>query len=212
MKRWIVALVAVAFLAGGPALAACKSGKKCGGASKSNCPSQQMSAGACGQAMKAGACGQAMKAGACGQAMKAGACGQSMGGGCGNMMTCASMTACGSRGCRSVHSSQDPTNIWFRGPAPRASMANWACGSGRCGKHGAMRCAGKVGCAGMSSGCCEGASMDCGTKSGCQTSWKAGAGMTCGTGCPHARGRTAWKSGCSANPVTPKGGCCSKRG
>lgn len=49
--------------------------------------------------------------------------------------------------------------------------------------------------------------MECG-----QTAWKAGAGMTCGTGCPHAHGRTAWKSGCGVSATAPKGGCCAGRG
>jgi hypothetical protein len=254
MRHWIVAFVAVAFLAGGPALADCKSGGKCGGAKKSNCSSQQMSAGACGQAMKAGACGQAMKAGACGQAMKAGACGQAMKagrcgqgpagcastmkprcgqampGGCGSAMACGPMAACGSRNGRVMHVSQDPSNIWFRGPAPRASIADWACGGRRCGNHGAMRCPGKAGCRGMSSGCgamssgcgamssgcgamssgCgQGAAMNCGGKSECRTSWKAGAGMSCGTGGQSSHGRKAWKSGDDTNTVTPKGGCCA---
>jgi hypothetical protein len=215
MRRWIVALVAVAFLAGGPALATCKAGGKCPGANRSNCPSQQMSASGCGQTMKAGGCVQAMRAGGCaqgaagcGSTMKAG-CGRAMDGGCGKMAACGSMATCGSRGSRGGPISQDPSNIWFRGPAPHSSVAAWACDGHRCGKHGAMRCGGKAECRGMSSGCCQGASMSCGTKAGCQTSWKAGAGMPGDAGCQAAPGRKACKSGDNSSTGSPKGGCCA---
>jgi hypothetical protein len=231
-------MVAVAFLTGGPALAGGKSGWKCGGTKKSNCASQQMSAGGCGQGaagcgsmMKAGCCGQAaagcgsmMKAGCgqgaagCGSMMKAGCgqgaagcgsmmkagCSQAMGAGGGAGRSCGSMANCSSCSSRTMRVSHDQSNIWYRGPAPRAGMAGRVFDGGRCGRHRAMSCGGKAGC---------GHAVNSGSKMGRGlTPWKAGAGMTCGTGCPHAAVRTAGKSGCSANTVTPKGGCCAGRG
>jgi hypothetical protein len=192
-------MVAVAFLAGGPALA---------GGKGSNCPSQQMSAGGCSQAMKAGGCAQAagcrgaMAKGSCGQAMGAGA-GRSCGSmaNCASMANCRSMANCGSCGSGTMPISYDRSNIWYRGPAPRATVADWACDNDRGDRHRAMRCGGRAGCGHAMQGRLE---MESG-----RTDWKAGAGMTHGTGCPHARGRTAWKSGCSANTLAPKGGCCA---
>jgi hypothetical protein len=214
MRRWIVAMVAVAFLAGGPALAGGKSCGKHGGDKGSNCPSQQLSAGGCGQAMKAGGCAQAS---ACRGAMAKPRCGQAMGAGagascgsmakcgsmanCRSMANCGSMASCGSWGNRTMPISYDRSNIWYRGPAPRATVADWACDNDRGEGHRAMRCGDRSSCGHAMNSCPE---MESG-----RTDCKAGTGMTHGTGCPHARGRTAWKAGCSANTLAPKGGCCT---
>jgi hypothetical protein len=232
MKRWIVAIVAVAFLMGGPALANCG---KCGGAAKAGCGAPQAKAGGCGQEMKAGGCGQEMKAGGCGQGMEPGCgmqmkvkmdgCGKGMMPGCGMEMGAG---ACGSCG-HGTPVSQDPSNIWFRGHISQESVFG-----GHCDKHGArrIRCiimkdgAGMPDCSqmmmmGHGAAMGGGGMKGCGDMKGCGEmmghgeahggpgNWKSHAGMTCGTGCPHAQGSTAWKTGCSANTIVPKGqGCC----
>jgi hypothetical protein len=221
-KRWIVALVAVAFLAGGPALAACKSGAKCATAGKTGCSMQAAPAAPCGQA-KAGCPGAAMER--CSKG--ASACGQGAGMSCGKGMACKPMAKCGS-GCDNfTHMSHDPSSIWYRGPKPAATLLDWACcdkhhgrkpacgmrggmpecgapakcGSGApCGKQmscgspaacgGAMKCSSKADC---------GKGMSCGTPASCGQAMDCGKGGKCGDACPHARGRTAWKSGCGAN-------------
>jgi hypothetical protein len=238
MRRWIAVLSALAFLAAGPALAGGKSDGKCCGSKNSSSPSVQMSAGGCGHAMKAGACGQS--AAGCASMMKAGCpsmtkagCGQAMGAACGSMMKAgcgqAMMGACGgSCGGRTTQISHDPSNIWYRGPAPRATMANMFCDDHHRGGRRAMSCGGKADCGhamkcGSEMECrsevkcgsemkCS-SEMKCGSEMSCgQGGWKAGAGMKCGTSGTQTQCRSAWKAERPAENAAPKGACCAGHG
>jgi hypothetical protein len=203
MKRWIVALVAVAFLAGGPALANCNPGGKCGGAAKGACSSSKAG---CEKAMKAGqamgaGCEKAMQAGCC-KGMMAGGCGKAMmARSCGKAMSCGSMANCGMgerEGC-CLPVSHDPSNVWYRGPAPRETLLGECCEGRDHHREHARRhegCGSKMEC-----GAKMGAGMNCGSK-------PCGAGMSGEKACPHAWGQTAWKAHCGANTTSAKSGSC----
>jgi hypothetical protein len=219
MRRWIVALLAVAFFAAGPALAGGKAGGMCGGKKRCATSSQQMSAGGCSHVMKGAGCGQqearcvSITKSGCGKG--AAGCASMMQSGCGKQgMACGSMGSCGGPcGGRAMHISHDPSNIWYRGPAPRATVADWMCEGGRCDGPRGMSCREMPRCGERAMGSCREEMGACSERMECsQTAWKAAAGTKCDTGCPHARGRTAWKSGCGVEVCAPKAGCCSKGG
>ena len=164
MRRWILALAAVAILAAGTAMAdQCQT--PCTKAKVSDC-------GTKAGCTTASACGQKMDCG------PAGACDSR-----GMMNWCER---------RNLHVSHDPGNIWYRGPAPKGGLFDCAGACGPHGrverKVIVMKRMGAPDCgpAGACGGSCAqmpacGAKAACGTKASCGTAAACGTKAACGT-------------------------------